>query len=46
MKLWNDSYQAIIQETKTIEMRLNDPKRRKIKKGISLFLKIQLQNKI
>ncbi len=33
MKLWNDSYQAILQGTKTIEMRLNDPKRRKIKKG-------------
>ncbi len=32
MKLWNDSYQAIIQGTKTIEMRLYDPKRRKNKK--------------
>ena len=33
MKLWNDSFIAIKNKTKTIEMRLNDEKRSKIKVG-------------
>ena len=33
MKLWNDSFLAIKNKTKTIEMRLNDEKRSKIKIG-------------
>ena len=33
MKLWNDSFVAIKNKTKTIEMRLNDEKRSKIKVG-------------
>ena len=33
MKLWNDSFIAIKNQTKTIEMRLNDEKRSKIKVG-------------
>ena len=33
MKLWNDSFEAIKNKTKTIEMRLNDEKRSNIKIG-------------
>ncbi|MBQ3253180.1 MAG: DUF3850 domain-containing protein [Acholeplasmatales bacterium] len=33
MKLWPDSFEAIKNKTKTVEMRLNDEKRSIIKKG-------------
>ena len=33
MKLWNDSFEAIKNKNKTIEMRLNDEKRSNIKIG-------------
>lgn len=33
MNLWNDSFEAIKDGWKTIEMRLNDEKRSKIKRG-------------
>ena len=36
MKLWPDSFEAIRQQTKTVEMRLNDEKRRQLCKGSSI----------
>ncbi|WP_167957031.1 ASCH domain-containing protein [Anaerosporobacter faecicola] len=33
MNLWHDSFEKIKEKTKTIEMRLNDVKRSRIKKG-------------
>ena len=42
MNLWNDSFIAIKEGWKTIEMRQNDDKRRKFKQVILLSLLIHL----
>lgn len=40
MKLYNEPFQMIKKGEKTIELRLNDEKRRKLKKGDTIYLKI------